>query len=92
MWEHSADRRQFLNATLIAMAAAGLGRFGFAGVQSGGFLEATGTMKAGTNGSFGALKQIDAGVLKVSYAEASPANGKPVVLLHGWPYDIHNGR
>lgn len=90
MCEHTADRRQFLNTTLMAMAAAGFGRFGFASVQSGGSLEATGTMKAGTNSSFGALKQIDAGVLKVSYVEAGPTNGKPVILLHGWPYDIHS--
>jgi len=39
--------------------------------------------------TFGALKQINAGVLSVGYAEAGPANGTPVILLHGWPYDIH---
>ena len=39
--------------------------------------------------SFDALKQIDAGVLSVGYAEAGPPNGRAVVLLHGWPYDIH---
>jgi pimeloyl-ACP methyl ester carboxylesterase len=39
--------------------------------------------------SFGPLKQIDAGVLNVGYAEAGPANGAPLILLHGWPYDIH---
>jgi pimeloyl-ACP methyl ester carboxylesterase len=39
---------------------------------------------------FGALKQIDAGVLTVGYAEAGPASGPPVILLHGWPYDIHS--
>ncbi len=39
---------------------------------------------------FGALKQIDAGVLNVGYAEAGPADGPPVLLLHGWPYDIHS--
>ncbi len=39
--------------------------------------------------SFGPLKQIDAGVLNVGYAEAGPASGRPVILLHGWPYDIH---
>ena len=40
--------------------------------------------------TFGPLKQIDAGVLNVSYAEAGPVNGRPVILLHGWPYDIHS--
>jgi pimeloyl-ACP methyl ester carboxylesterase len=40
--------------------------------------------------SFGPLKQIDAGALNVSYAEAGPANGHAVILLHGWPYDIYS--
>ncbi len=40
--------------------------------------------------SFGSLKQIDAGVLNVGYAEAGPADGRPVILLHGWPYDIQS--
>ena len=44
---------------------------------------------ASTPSSFGALKQINAGLLNVGYAEAGPANGTPVILLHGWPYDIH---
>jgi len=48
------------------------------------------TMKPGTNTSFGALKQIDAGLLSVGYAEAGPPNGPAVILLHGWPYDIHS--
>ena len=39
---------------------------------------------------FPPLKQVDAGVLSVSYAEVGPAGGKPVILLHGWPYDIHS--
>jgi pimeloyl-ACP methyl ester carboxylesterase len=39
--------------------------------------------------SFGALKQIDAGLLNVGYAEAGPGDGPVVLLLHGWPYDIH---
>jgi pimeloyl-ACP methyl ester carboxylesterase len=46
--------------------------------------------KAATKTSFGALKQINAGVLSVGYAEAGPARGRAVILLHGWPYDIHS--
>jgi hypothetical protein len=40
--------------------------------------------------SFGALKQIEAGALNVGYVESGPASGPPVLLLHGWPYDIHS--
>jgi pimeloyl-ACP methyl ester carboxylesterase len=40
--------------------------------------------------SFGPLKQVDAGLLNVGYAEAGPSDGRVAVLLHGWPYDIHS--
>ncbi len=46
--------------------------------------------KPGTHTSFGPLQQVDAGVLNVGYAEAGPAGGPVVILLHGWPYDIHS--
>jgi pimeloyl-ACP methyl ester carboxylesterase len=42
------------------------------------------------NSSLGTLKQINAGLLNVGYAEAGPVNGPAVILLHGWPYDIHS--
>jgi pimeloyl-ACP methyl ester carboxylesterase len=45
---------------------------------------------AGSNAAFGAIRQIDAGLLNVGYAEAGPTEGPAVVLLHGWPYDIHS--
>ena len=47
-------------------------------------------MTAGTDGPFGVLKQVDAGVLSVGYAEAGPGDGPAVIVLHGWPYDIHS--
>jgi len=47
-------------------------------------------VKAGTNTSFRRLKQIDAGLLNVGYAEDGPADGPPVILIHGWPYDIYS--
>ena len=47
-------------------------------------------MSNGTSTSFGSLKQIDAGVLNIGYAEAGKSDGPAVVLLHGWPYDIHS--
>src|SRR5690349_3793530 len=47
-------------------------------------------IKPGANTSFAALKQIDAGLLNVGYAEAGPANGPVVILLHGWPYNIYS--
>lgn len=47
-------------------------------------------MRNGTNTSFDSLKQIDAGALNVGYAEAGKSDGPVVILLHGWPYDIHS--
>jgi len=46
--------------------------------------------KPGSHTSFGPLKQIEAGLLNVGYAEAGPAEGPPVLLLHGWPYEIYS--
>ena len=75
----------------MAIAAAELGMVGSAVAQSSKAKPATvPPIKPGTNKSFGSLKQIDAGVLNVGYAEAGPADGPPVILLHGWPYDIHS--
>jgi pimeloyl-ACP methyl ester carboxylesterase len=48
------------------------------------------TNRPGANPSFGTLKQIDAGVLNVGYVEDGPSDGPVVILLHGWPYDIHS--
>ena len=82
------DRRRFFGTAAIAIAAAQLGVTGRAEAQR---MEAKmPPIKPGTDTSFAPLKQIDAGVLNVGYAEAGPANGLPVILLHGWPYDIYS--
>jgi len=84
------DRRRFFGAAAMSIAAAQLMLSGSADAQSSAAKPAdVSTIKPGTNTSFGPLKQIEAGVLNVGYAEAGPANGPVVILLHGWPYDIH---
>ena len=83
-------RRRFLGAASATVAAAQLGMIGSAVGQAGQTRAvALPAMKPGTNKSFAPLRQIDAGVLNVGYAEAGPPDGPPVILLHGWPYDIH---
>jgi pimeloyl-ACP methyl ester carboxylesterase len=68
-----------------------LGMAGSAGAQSSTAKPTdVPAIKPGTNTSFPPLKQIDAGLLNVGYAEAGPANGPVVILLHGWPYDIYS--
>ncbi|NEQ18568.1 MAG: alpha/beta hydrolase [Microcoleus sp. SIO2G3] len=85
------QRRRFLGTAAMTIATTQLGIFGSAIAQSGKTKPAVlAMMELGTNTSFGSLKQIDAGVLNVGYAEVGPANGRPVILLHGWPYDIHS--
>jgi pimeloyl-ACP methyl ester carboxylesterase len=85
------NRRRFIGTAATTFAAAQFGMIGSAKAQSEKTTSAElPTIKPGTNTSFGSLKQIDAGVLNVGYAEAGPANGSAVILLHGWPYDIHS--
>jgi pimeloyl-ACP methyl ester carboxylesterase len=90
--EISQTRRRLLRgAALTIAAAAGLAALGDAGAFSEAISVADmlpGT--PGTNTSFGQLKQIDAGQLNVGYADVGPVNGPTVILLHGWPYDIHS--
>jgi pimeloyl-ACP methyl ester carboxylesterase len=84
-------RRRFLGTAAMTIAAAQLGMTGFAQAQPNTTRPAKlPPIRPGTNTSFASLKQIDAGLLNVGYAEAGPANGSAVILLHGWPYDIHS--
>ena len=77
------ERRSFL-----AKAAIGLATAQFAAVVPA-FAQSNTPSAGGTPRRLEPLKHIDAGVLNVAYFEAGPANGAPVLLLHGWPYDIH---
>jgi len=81
------QRRRFLGAAAMTIAASRFAINGSAQAQSG---KAEPAGARAVNTSFGPLKQIDAGLLSVGYAEAGPADGSPVILLHGWPYDIHS--
>ena len=85
------QRRRFLGNAAMAIAATQFGVLSSANAQSAKTNSANvPAIKPGTNTSFASLKQIDAGLLSVGYAEAGPANGPAVILLHGWPYDIHS--
>ena len=89
--ENRYDRRQFLGAVAIGIAGAGVDMTHSEDVH---FLTSTLRREthsmAQTTTSFGPVKQIEAGLLDVGYVESGPANGRPVVLLHGWPYDIQS--
>ncbi|MGC1334807.1 MAG: hypothetical protein WA812_05420, partial [Candidatus Cybelea sp.] len=83
------DRLGFLRNAGIALAGAQLAATAPASAQVHKLLaESVPGTAAGTHTSFASLKQINAGLLNVGYAEAGPADGQAVILLHGWPYDI----
>jgi hypothetical protein len=76
------NRRNFIGRISISIAAARLGLLGMASAAAA---------NKPASGSFPEkLKQINAGLLNIGYVEAGPAGGPVVILLHGWPYDIHS--
>ena len=85
---HGYGRRRFLGAAMAAFGVSGLAAT--SGQSRSGTPLPTVDGTPVTSGSMGTLKQVAAGVLNVGYAEAGPSTGRPVILLHGWPYDIHS--
>jgi len=71
------DRRRFLGVAGAALLGVGAGKLGR-------------SRSAVSRAHFGPVQQINAGVLNVGYVEAGPANGPAVILMHGFPYDIHS--
>src|SRR5690348_14449668 len=86
--EIKADRRRFFGAAAVSVAATQLAISDFAQAQSSKSTPAP--VKGSAHTSFASLKQVDAGVLNIGYAEDGPIGGAPVILVHGWPYDIYS--
>jgi len=89
--EINYDRRHFLSTAMMTVAAGQFIEIDSADAQpSAATSTAVTANRPEMQPPFGPLKQIDAGVLNVGYVDAGPATGPAVMLLHGWPYDIHS--
>src|SRR5580700_1516279 len=89
--EINQKRRALFGTAAMTLAATQLGlsspaHAGTDNAAAGGLPD----VKPGTHTSFATIKQINAGLLNVGYAEDGPVEGPAVILLHGWPYDIHS--
>ncbi|MGH8782109.1 alpha/beta fold hydrolase [Paraburkholderia sp.] len=84
------SRRTLLSVSALGLVAVQFGTVTGANAQSSSRNQASASGASASKGSFGPLKKVNAGVLSIEYAEAGPADGPPVLLLHGWPYDIHS--
>lgn len=90
MVRYNKSRHDFLSKAALTLAATQLnlldGVAAQTGVRKGEIISSVEPDK----NTYGLLKQVDAGLLSVGYVEAGPIDGPVVILLHGWPYDIHS--
>ncbi len=86
----NTERRRLLGAAVVGATGAEFILTGSAAEAATKPSRASAASKYASAVGFGSLKQINAGPLSVGYAEAGPSDGPPVILLHGWPYDIHS--
>jgi len=85
------NRRRFLGAAAMTLASSEFALLGLSTTRSKDLnLSPSNRNNHMSNNSFKTIKQINAGLLNVGYAEEGPENDPAVILLHGWPYDIHS--
>lgn len=91
MDNNTTNRRRFFGTAAITLAATQFGLLSSA-IAGPGKAKSAGKARIslGATGSYGPLKQINAGLLNIGYAAEGPASGPVVILLHGWPYDIYS--
>jgi len=90
MKETKYGRRRFLSQAAMSLGSAGLS---MPGLINTSFIDNNDKKIMKPNykeNPFDTIKQINAGLLNVGYVEAGPSDGNAVILLHGWPYDIHS--
>ncbi|NWB96494.1 alpha/beta hydrolase [Pseudomonas gingeri] len=88
---HAEQKRRLIGPSVLAFTLMQFGVFGMANAQaSDAKVSAPAATSVVAASPFGPLKHINAGLLDVAYAETGPADGPVVILLHGWPYDIHS--
>src|SRR5207253_2603034 len=81
----SLQRRRALGTAIVII---GLNEWGV--VDSARAQSTLPSKPLSSGATFAAIRQIDAGLLSIGYAESGPADGPVAILLHGWPYDIHS--